>query len=224
MSCCVLTPKDWRTEKPLHEREGGCLHSTICYASNLTHCSVHGSLPQMTPFLPKSPEAGKLGQPLPFYDGETEAQRSQGWTGSGGLPGCDSHIFSEDPLSSEGWGLGNLARVTTLLRTSLSVTLRGHLREGVQASQAQPWTVASPYGLPPASSSLFFLEPSRPGPGECERPGGLLPSLPGPYHSSQPLWGARPCFSALPPGSHQGPALQCAAGPQGLLAPHLSGH
>ena len=70
--------------------------------------AVHGSLPQMTPFLPKSPEAGKLGQPLPFYDGETEAQRGQGWTGSGGLPGCDSHIFSEDLLPSEGWGLGDL--------------------------------------------------------------------------------------------------------------------
>lgn len=36
--------------------------------------------PQMTPFLPKSQEAGKLGQPLPFYEGETEAQRGQGWT------------------------------------------------------------------------------------------------------------------------------------------------
>lgn len=32
VSCSVLTPKDWKTEKPLHEKEGGCLHSVICYA------------------------------------------------------------------------------------------------------------------------------------------------------------------------------------------------
>lgn len=45
-----------------------------------------------------------------------------------------SHVFSEDPLPSEGWGLGDLARGATLLRTSLAVALRGHLGEGVQAS------------------------------------------------------------------------------------------
>lgn len=88
----------------------------------------------MTLFLPKSQEAGKLGHPLPFYEGETEAQRGQGWTGSGGVPGCGSHIFSEDPLPSEGWGLGDLARGATLLRICLAVALTGHLGEGIQAS------------------------------------------------------------------------------------------
>ena len=76
-SCPALTPKGWRQRSHLMKEKG--LKATpgrgLSPLYNLlwptpSHCSVHGSLPQTTPFLPKSQEAGKLGQPLPFYDGK----------------------------------------------------------------------------------------------------------------------------------------------------------
>ena len=62
--------------------------------------------------------------------------------------------------------MGDLTGGTTLPRTSLSVALRGHLWEGVQASPGPALdsglSLWPPCGLPPASSSLVFLGPSRP--------------------------------------------------------------
>lgn len=75
-----------------------------------------------------------------------------------------------------GSGVGGFSQKYHLPQDQSHHGSKGSSLGEVQATQASPWTMTSPSGVPPASSSLVFLGPSRPSSGSGRGQAGLLPA------------------------------------------------